>query len=248
METVLLLFSWPIAILAMVMLGFTGWSCRRWLQARRSGGGRQVSEALTLDGGHRVASTLQMILSLLRVHERRVRNSEERPAAAAAALRAAGERISTVAIVHRELQQVAEAGATEMERLLWMVIDTLVVGTSPDRQIDVRVRCEPLRLPSRLAIPLALVVGEWATHRLERHKEQLSAIRVEVRTGEDLHVLDYLDDGPHWDAALDDAMLNAQVVSAMVQQLAGTRPHPAGPGMHLRLSFPRAADPPPGEG
>lgn len=225
-----------LAAAALLALVVVGWRCHRWLSDRRAGRA-DVSDALTLDGGHRVASTLQMILSLLRVHEHRLRSNAERPEAAAAALRAAQERISTVAIVHRELHQVAEAGAAEMERLLWMVTDTLVVGANLDRPVGITVECGPMTLPSRHAIPVALMVGEWTTHRLARAPAP-SVIQIGLRAEEELHVLEYGDDGAPWDAGLDDGMLHAEVIGAMVRQLSGTLIHGPGRGVRLRLTFP----------
>lgn len=238
--------TWSAAAAALLVLFFVGWRCQRWLSNRRAGRAA-ASDALAIDAGHRVASTLQMILSLLRMHERRVRNNRENPDAAAAALRAAEERIATVAIVHRELHQVAEAGAADMERLLWMVVDTLIVSGNIDHHVDVKVSCDGVSLPSQQAIPLAVIVGEWTTRRLRRRPEP-TAIRIALRAEEGQQVLEYGDDGPAWDPALDDDILHAQVVSAMVRQLSGSLVHAPGPAVYLRLAFPPAPASSPEEG
>lgn len=242
MEAPLFAFSWTTTALALVLLGFVSWRCRSWIRHRRSRKGVDdtTRTALSLDGGHRVASTLQMVLSLLRVHERRVRTHEEEPKEAAAALRAAEERIATVAIIHRELHRIAANGTADMGRLLWMVADSLAGSAGTEKQVTAHVECGSVSLPAQDAIPTALIVGEWVTHRLARRGKP-TEIRIDLQSEDGFVAVQYADDGPDWDSDGDDEMLHSAIIEALVRQASGTLIRAPGQGVRLRLTFPASS-------
>jgi two-component system, sensor histidine kinase PdtaS len=131
-------------------------------EARRHEQELKVKEATIREVHHRVKNNLQTIASLLRIQARRA-SSEE----VTRALREAGERIGSMAVVHEMLAgstaesvDFADAAATVVD-----MVRQSVVG--PDAAIEVCVEGSTGDVPASMATSLALVTAELVHNAIE---------------------------------------------------------------------------------
>ncbi len=131
-------------------------------EARRHEQELKVKEATIREVHHRVKNNLQTIASLLRIQARRA-DSEE----VTRALREAGERIGSMAVVHEMLagstaEQVdfAEAAATVVDMVRQSV-------TGPEDAVEVSVEGTTGEVPASVATSLALVTAELVHNAIE---------------------------------------------------------------------------------
>ncbi len=131
-------------------------------EARRHEQELKVKEATIREVHHRVKNNLQTIASLLRIQARRAGSEEVEHA-----LGEAGERISSMAVVHEMLagstaEQVDFAGAAAT--VIDMVRQSLV---GPEDRVEVSVEGSTGEVPASVATSLALVTAELVHNAIE---------------------------------------------------------------------------------
>ncbi|BDG74466.1 sensor histidine kinase [Roseomonas fluvialis] len=188
---------------------------------------------------HRVANTLQMIVSLLRIEADRIDDGLTDPGSAANVLRDAEERVATVATVHRSLRCIDADGPADMRHLLWSICDRLVAAHGLAGRVSIEVKVPPPPLNSDEAIAIALLVTEWTTMSLRAvsSQETSGCISITLHNGEKqrelLHVSD-LAGG----IRTQDAGLGETIVAGLVRQVGGRLMEVTGVWRGVRLVFP----------
>jgi two-component sensor histidine kinase len=192
-------------------------------EARRHEQELKVKEATIREVHHRVKNNLQTIASLLRIQARRS-GSEE----VTRALREAGERIGSMAVVHEmlagsteELVDFAQAAGTVVD----MVRQSLV---APEDDVDVCVEGTAGEVPASTATSLALVTAELVhnaiEHGLAGHRDGHVTVSMRRLPGE-VHLV-VRDDGRGLPADFDlesSANLGLAIVKTVVEDdLRGT--------------------------
>jgi two-component sensor histidine kinase len=115
------------------------------------------------EGDHRIKNSLQIVSSLIGLQAGR----EESPSARAA-LKAASERIQSVARIHDALQASAGLDAVDIGAVLQSMCNSLHAMAGDPNLIAVIVEVEPIQAPVALAQPLVLAVNELVVNAL-RH-------------------------------------------------------------------------------
>ena len=128
---------------------------------------------------HRVQNGLQLVGSMLRLQER-----EAADPAVAAHLGEAGRRLTAVALVHQRLRRSEQVGSVEFGGYLEELRAGLVEGWGAAWDRHVRVRAEPVVLPTKTAVILALALAELLTNAV-RHAYGGEPGPIEVTAGKD---------------------------------------------------------------
>jgi two-component system, sensor histidine kinase PdtaS len=160
-------------------------------EARRHEQELKVKEATIREVHHRVKNNLQTISSLLRLQARRTESAETDRA-----LREAGERIGSMAVVHEMLAgsttervDFADAAATVVEMVRRSV-------ASSDTDVQVRVEGTTGEIPASVATSLALVTAELVHNAIEHGlSERGGRVTVSMRRQADAVTLTVRDDG-----------------------------------------------------
>jgi two-component sensor histidine kinase len=123
---------------------------------------RELAEQRALlihEVNHRVANSLQLIVSMLHLQEMSAADP-----AVASALADVGQRIAAVAGVHRRLYTTDDIRTVGMIEYLTGLLQDLQSTTTTDGRIRIEVRGEPLAVETDKAIKLGLVVNELVTN------------------------------------------------------------------------------------
>ena len=165
-------------------------NARLYDEAQRS---LAVKSALLQEMHHRVRNNLQTISALLAMQLRRI--SPDSPGAKA--LRESASRIQSISAIHNLLSR-EDIGNTTVDAVARQVVDsTQTTLVHPDRPVQFRVFGEPVRVGSRDATVLALVINELIGNALT-HGLAAEGGRVEIEAAmiDDLVVVEVRDDGP----------------------------------------------------
>ncbi len=152
-----------------------------------------VKSAMLQEMHHRVRNNLQTISALLAMQMRRL----DPESSGAKALRESAARIQSIAAVHNLLCH-EDVGVTTVDAVARQVIDSVSTAlVSPERPVLFNITGDTVRVASREATVLALVINELISNAL-KHGMAVEGGRVEV----DAHVehemvnIEVRDDGP----------------------------------------------------
>jgi len=111
---------------------------------------------------HRVANSLQLIVSLIELQARRLPDE-----AARAILRQAAERVEAVTLVHRRLYTGADVAFVDMDSYLAGLVEELGRAVHGGHPVRMELHAAPVRLETDRAVALGLVVNELVTNALK---------------------------------------------------------------------------------
>lgn len=154
-----------------------------------------IKSALLQEMHHRVRNNLQTIAALLAMQLRRLDSASP----GARALRESAARIQSIAAVHNLLCR-EDVGSTTVEAVARQVVESTRMGlVTADRPVDFKVHSSPVRIGSRNATVLALVINELISNALT-HGLAVEGGCVEIKAlldaSEELIVVEVWDDGP----------------------------------------------------
>ncbi|GIL40391.1 sensor histidine kinase [Roseiterribacter gracilis] len=140
---------------------------------------------------HRIANSLAMAQSLLRLQEREIQDPTVRTA-----LVQAQERVTAIAQVHRYLYAHDDFESVPLEDYLPRLLTDLAGALDRGTGERLTVQIDPLRLPPDTAIQLGLLAAELVTNALKyAYPDGNGEVRVTLRVDEDLVKLIVEDDG-----------------------------------------------------
>ena len=176
-----------------------------------------AQQALLLqEVNHRVANSLQLISSLIELQARKVHDADAREA-----LKRAAERVEAVTLVHRRLYTSNDVEFVAMDQYLEGLIDELRRAvTAGDRQGQITLVAEPIRVETDKAVPIGLMVNELVTNALKyAYPNRDGEIRVSFRLVDGAVQLVVEDDGIGYQegAAPKGSGLGAVIVGAMAR-------------------------------
>jgi two-component sensor histidine kinase len=180
-------------------------------------------EILVREIHHRVKNNLQLVMSLLNLHARRIRDPQ-----AELAFAEARSRINALATLHRRLY---ESESLQEVDLKWFLDDLCAElrrsGLSRNRHVELTIECRSEVIGPAIAVPLGLLVTEAITnaykHAFEGRLEGKIAVRV-VRDSDKTLTLSITDDGVGFDPATvggDGLGLGRSLIEAFARQLHG---------------------------
>src|SRR5437868_6127433 len=133
-------------------------------------------EILVHEIHHRVKNNLQLVMSLLNLHARRIRDPR-----AEAAFAEARSRINALATLHRRLHEPENLQEVDLR---WFLEDLCVElrrgGLSGNRDIDLSVQAPDEVIGPEIAVPLGLLVTEAITNSYKHAFHARNAGRIEV--------------------------------------------------------------------
>jgi two-component sensor histidine kinase len=197
-------------------------------------------EILVREIHHRVKNNLQLVMSLLNLHARRIRDPR-----AEVAFAEARSRINALATLHRRLY---ESESLQEIDLKWFLEDLCAElrrgGLSRGRNVELSVDSPSEVIGPEIAVPLGLLVTEAITNAYKHafNEREGGHIRVEVkRESPATLLLCVRDDGTGFDAAnaaSDSNGLGRSLIEAFVRQLRGELEIRSDEGTAVEVRFP----------
>jgi two-component sensor histidine kinase len=194
----------------------------------------QRHDTLAQEFEHRLANSLQMIVSVLSLQSRTA--SPE----AAAQLTVAANRIASFARVHRRLHVLDHQASVEFKRYLQLLCEDLS-GLLFEGKTTITVEAVEIDIPTAFAIPLAFILNELITNSAKYAK---SNITVRLETSPNIsHSLSVSDDGPGLPQGFDPARskgIGMKIIATLVKQIGGAlriSPGDQGHGTRFTVKF-----------
>ena len=196
----------------------------------------QRHDTLAQEFEHRLANSLQIIVSVLSLQSRTA--SPE----AAAQLTVAASRVASFARVHRRLHVLDHQASVEFKQYLQQLCEDLS-GLLLEGETDCTIIIEAaeIDIPTGFAIPLAFIVNELITNSAKYAKSNIT-VRLET-TPIIGHSLSVSDDGPGLPEGFDPARskgLGMKIIAALVKQIGGAlhiAPGDEGHGTRFTIKF-----------
>jgi two-component sensor histidine kinase len=203
-------------------------------------------EVLVREIHHRVKNNLQLVMSLLNLHARRIRDPR-----AEMAFAEARSRINALATLHRRLY---ESESLQELDLKWFLDDLCAElrrgGLARGRHVELVADSPNEVIGPEIAVPLGLLVTEAITNAYKHafHERSGGHIYVEVRRhSPEMLTLTVRDDGSGFDPAGDEDNNNGlgrSLIEAFVRQLRGELEITGIEGTALTVRFPAPAKTP----
>ena len=180
---------------------------------------------------HRIKNSLQLVTSILNLQSQEFADPQARQH-----FQHAVSRVMAIASVHERLYQDEDPLTVGMdEYIAGLCVGLTNANIMDSRRTRIDVEIEPLRLPTEVAVPIALIVNELVTNSLKyaQTPDHHNIIKISLaRTGEGELRLCTLDNGSGIPAeAKEQSGLGRRLVSTFVRQLSGrieTRSSPTG--------------------
>lgn len=196
-------------------------------------------EILVREIHHRVKNNLQLVMSLLNLHARRIRDPQ-----AQAAFEEARGRVNALATLHRRLYESENLQEIDLR---WFLEDLCAElrrgGLSRGRKVELSVESLSEVIGPEVAVPLGLLVTEAITNAYKHAFNDREGGHINVRIAresEQTLVLTVQDDGAGFNAAAetDHNGLGRSLIEAFVRQLCGKLEVLSSDGTCVRVRFP----------
>jgi two-component sensor histidine kinase len=197
----------------------------------------QQKDSLLKEVNHRVKNSLQLVSSVLTLHRAGI--SDER---ARRQFDEAATKVDTVARVHQRLYRDEDVESLAFGTFLEEMCKDLEAALSGPTVAQVRCSTEECRLPTDVAIPLALIVNELVTNAAKHAYPAggVAPIRVTFKKEGSAVVASVADDGPLTKelSESDGNGLGMRLVATLLRQLRGSMeivPQKAGKAFVVRV-------------
>jgi two-component sensor histidine kinase len=185
---------------------------------------------------HRVKNNTQMMLSILAAASRSTTNAE-----ASSVLESVTRKLEAIMHVQALLQRAAYAHQLHCDEFIRELAQR--IRDSSPRQFVLTLECEPMDVPSKVAVPLGLILNELLTNAIKHGIGPGNAcVHVRLRAVGESIELRVEDNGPGFSTPdLPGGGVGLSMVQHLAAQLQGrfeTRP---GPGGHCILRFRKPA-------
>lgn len=198
---------------------------------------RDKAELLLAEVNHRVANSLALVASLVRLQSNLITD-----AASKEALKETEARILAVASVHRRLYSADDARFVDLQEYLSSVLDNIEMSLRGQGHVaSLRYDLEPLKLKTDSSINLGVIVTEWVTNAFKyAYPEKPGEVRVRLRSLPDNKAeLCVEDDGVgRAEGPAKGTGLGSRIVTAMARSIGADVEYIAGGGGTVaRLAF-----------
>ncbi|MGJ5178403.1 CHASE3 domain-containing protein [Bradyrhizobium oligotrophicum] len=203
---------------------------------------RDRAELLVTEVNHRVANSLALVASLVRLQSNLITDRESKDA-----LKETEARILAVASVHKRLYSGGDARFVDLQEYLTNVLENVEASMRGQGHVaSLRYDLEPLKLKTDWSINLGVIVNEWVTNAFKyAYPEKPGEVRVRLRRlAGDKAELSVEDDGVgRADGPAKGTGLGTRIVNAMARSIGGDVEYVAGgTGTVARLAFSAARE------
>jgi two-component sensor histidine kinase/CHASE3 domain sensor protein len=203
---------------------------------------RDRAELLVTEVNHRVANSLSLVASLVRLQSNLITDQVSRDA-----LKETEARILAVASVHQRLYSGGDARFVDLQEYLSSVLDNVEVSMRGQGHVaQLKYDIEPLQLKTDFSINLGVIVTEWVTNAFKyAYPETPGEVRVRLRKlADDKAELSVEDDGVgRVEGPAKGTGLGTRIVNAMARSIGGNVEYvAAGSGTVARLAFSAAME------
>src|SRR3954468_14297849 len=201
------------------------------------------AEVLLAEVNHRVANSLMMVASLVKLQSNALQNKEAKDA-----LAETEARIHAISDVHKRLYRSGDVRLVALDEYLSDLLKNLQSSMQNEGHgASLDYHLEPLKLPTDSSINLGVVVTEWVTNAFKyAYPQRRGEVRVTLKRLADGRGQLLVEDdgvGRHEGAAILGTGLGTRLVKAMAGNLGGEIDYSARqPGTLARLTFPVPAD------
>lgn len=203
---------------------------------------RDRAELLVAEVNHRVANSLSLVASLVRLQSNLI---TDRPSKEA--LKETEARILAVASVHKRLYSGSDARFVDLQEYLSSVLDNVEASMRGQGLVaSLRYELEPLKVKTDSSINIGVIVTEWVTNAFKyAYPETPGEVRVRLRRLADGKAeLSVEDDGVgRAEGPSKGTGLGTRIVNAMARSIGGDVAYiAAGGGTVARLAFTEALE------
>ncbi len=202
-------------------------------------GARDRAESLLAEVNHRVANSLTMVSTLVKMQANFVTDK-----AAKNALAETRDRIYAVSLVHRKLYTTGDVRFVSLDDYLAGLLANIQTSILNDR-LEIRISSDiaAIKMPIDLSISLGVVLNEWVSNALKyAYPDGKGEIRIELKVvGDNKGQLTVSDDGVGYDTKTkpQGTGFGTKIVGAMAISLAAEIAYRDGdPGTIATLTFP----------
>lgn len=198
---------------------------------------RDRAELLVAEVNHRVANSLSLVASLVRLQSNLITDPASKEA-----LEETEARILAVASVHKRLYSGDDARFVDLQEYLSSVLDNVEASMRGQGHVaSLRYELEPLKLKTDSSINLGVIATEWVTNAFKyAYPDKPGEVRVKLRRLADGKAeLSVEDDGVgRADGPAKGTGLGTRIVNAMARSIGGDVEYvAAGSGTVARLAF-----------
>jgi two-component sensor histidine kinase len=203
---------------------------------------RDRAELLMTEVNHRVANSLSLVASLVRLQSNLITDQVSKEA-----LKETEARILAVASVHKRLYSGGDARFVDLQEYLSSVLENVEASLrGQGHGASLRYEIEPLKLKTDSSINLGVIVTEWVTNAFKyAYPEKPGEVRVRLRRlTDDKAELSVEDDGVgRSEGPARGTGLGTRIVNAMARSIGGDVEYVvAGSGTVARLAFSAASE------
>ncbi len=202
---------------------------------------RDRAEILLAEVNHRVANSLMLVASLVKLQSNAVTDRSAKDA-----LAETQARIYAVSSVHKWLYGAGDARIVSLDEYLGSLLDNLQASMRAEGHgASLRYELEPLKLPTDMSVNLGIVVAELVTNAFKyAYPERMGEVRVKLTGRADgLAEVSVEDDGIGRGTlpAVRGTGLGTRIVTAMASAMSAQVTYDArSPGTAARIIFPYA--------
>ena len=199
---------------------------------------RDRAETLLGEVNHRVANSLAMVSTLVKLQANIVTDKKAKDA-----LAETQSRIHAVSLVHRKLYTSGDVKVVALDEYLTGILEHLRTSMQGNghREISFEYDFERLTLPADQSTNLGVILNEWVSNAIKyAYPSGSGAIRVNLVRGDGMAELTVADDGVGIDPKIQalGTGFGTRIVRAMATSLSGTVEYLAGnPGTIAKLVF-----------
>ncbi|MGG7518943.1 sensor histidine kinase [Allorhizobium undicola] len=181
--------------------------------------GKERAEALLAEVNHRVANSLALVASLIRLQTANSRSEEVK-----AELSETQARITAIAGMHRSLYTSHDVSRVDVNIYLANLVGEIGSSlASPDRQINLSVEADPISLKSDRAVSVGMIVTELVTNAFKyAYPDTGGDIRVRLKRCSDAQALLTVEDdgiGMSADSLPKGTGLGGRIIKSMAASL-----------------------------
>lgn len=203
---------------------------------------RDRAELLVTEVNHRVANSLSLVASLVRLQSNLITDQASKEA-----LKETEARILAVASVHKRLYSGSDARFVDLQEYLSSVLDNVEASMRGQGHVaSLRYELEPLKVKTDSSINIGVIVTEWVTNAFKyAYPDKPGEVRVRLRRLADGKAeLSVEDDGiGRSEGPAKGTGLGTRIVSAMARSIGGDVAYVgAASGTVARLAFSSAAE------